>query len=125
MAARRRTQFNAAAIAILSTLRPVRLEAEVAGTQLAAFQRKYQSVTGKNPPVSTKSGLLDIGTGKWGAELRVYFNAPAGILAGLRRLGFHVEQGTRWYNGKYRCRINNNSLWWDLIADGFRLGTNR
>src|SRR5438552_2066957 len=98
----------------------VRLEAEVAAKGITRFQTRYQSITGSAPA----TGFLDIGAGKWGAELRVYFNSHPAIAAGLRTIGYHVETRRGGYNGQFRYRINNNELWWHLIQSGWRLGNN-
>lgn len=100
------------------------LEAEVAPSQQAKFEKRYKAATGlvvaPGHPVYYQAQ-----PGKWGAELRLYFN-DRGVAAVLEASGSHVEYRQRGYNaGEYRYRVNDNKLWWKLVEDGeMRLGPN-
>lgn len=100
------------------------LEAEVAPGQQAKFQRRYLAATS----IAVLPGAptyYQNQPGKWGAELRVYFNDP-GMAAALAANGMHVEYPRKGYKaGEYRYRLNDNTLWWKLVEEyGFRLGPN-
>lgn len=100
------------------------LEAEVAPGSQTRFENRYMRATGCAVSPGNPDHYQDQ-SGKWGAELRVYFNNP--LLASLlEKRGFHVERGRRGYrSGEYRYRINNNNLWWELVeSHGLRLGEN-
>jgi hypothetical protein len=112
----------AGAAVFLGVGRPVRLEAEVATRGLQRFLKRYAEKAGYNPKCGAPP-LMEIRGSKWGAELRIYFNAAARVAQALRGMGFHVEKG-RPYNSYYEYRINSGRLWWDLVETGFRLGDN-
>jgi len=101
--------------------RPIRLEAECVASRVRQFCKRYRDLTGSNPPSEDFYEFPD--TSKWGNELRIYFNCSIATAGELQKLGFNVEDGQP-FNPDYRCRINNNTLWWALIKAGFRLGTN-
>jgi hypothetical protein len=102
--------------------RPIRLEAEVSVKHRRRFQQRYAKSTGSKP-IPDCGGYYECGPGKWGIELRIYFNATEGIIELLHALGFKVEEN-RPYRPEYKYRINSNKLWWKLIEAGFRLGDN-
>lgn len=100
------------------------LQAEVARSGQARFQRRYRAATGVVvTPGSPKHYQNQ--PNKWGAELRCYFNDP-GTAVALAAAGIRVEYPRRGYMaGKYRYRFNDNKLWWALVEDqGLRLGAN-
>lgn len=100
------------------------LEAEVAPSGKARFEKRYQAATsivvspGKPEHYQSQAN-------KWGAELRVYFNDPA-MATALKASGVHVEGPRKGYkSGEYRYRFNDNKLWWKLVeGQGLRLGMN-
>jgi len=100
-----------------------RLEAEVHPNRLGSFQTQYLNATGQrvdfgNPPE------LQEQPNKWGAELRIYFNASSQTVADLVANGFHVTRPTA-YGDQFQYRINNNELWWDLVENhGYELADN-
>lgn len=58
-------------------------------------------------------------------ELRVYFNDDV-MKDRMARQGANVELNqTGYLSEKYRYRVNDNELWWQLVErDGLRLGQN-
>jgi len=102
--------------------RPIRLEAEVSQKYRERFQKEYTTLTGSIPQPGTES-YHEMHPGKWGRELRIYFNADQRVVGMLRSLGFHVEE-EQPYRTEYRYRINNNKIWWKLVEAGFKLGDN-
>ena len=100
------------------------LEAEVAPSAKARFEKRYLAAAGiavsPGTPEHYQSQI-----NKWGAELRVYFNGPA-MATALKASGVHVEGPRRGYkSGEYRYRFNDSKLWWKLVEDqGLRLGLN-
>jgi hypothetical protein len=102
----------------------VLLEAEVAPNKQADFEGRYRRATGiavtPRNPVHYQNQ-----PGKWGAELRVYFNDP-GMKVVLEAMGIHVEYPRNGYMaGQYQYRVNNNDLWWKLVENfGLLLGSN-
>lgn len=100
------------------------LEAEVAPSAKTRFERRYQAATGTAVSPGSPEHYQSQ-SNKWGAELRVYFNAPA-MAAALKASGVHVEGPRRGYkSGEYKYRFNDNKLWWKLVEDqGMRLGLN-
>jgi len=111
-----------AALIFLGVSRPLRLEAEIAGKFTEEFERVYEEIKGAQPK-SGRGSYHDIGTRKWGRELRIYFNASPIVADKLRSMGFHVEEG-KPYNSQYSYRINSFDLWWKLVEMGFNLGDN-
>lgn len=100
------------------------LEAEVAPSGQAKFQKRYKAAT--NQAVTPKnSTYYKSQPNKWGAELRIYFN-DHGMALALQANGFHVEYRRAGYRvGEYRYRLNDSELWWTLVEDyGLRLGAN-
>jgi len=100
------------------------LEAEVTPGVQSRFEKRYEASTGLtvspgSPPYYQNQ------PGKWGAELRVYFNNP-GMAVALAAKGVHVEYPRKHYkSGKYRYRFNDSKLWWKLVEEyGLRLGPN-
>lgn len=100
------------------------LEAEVAPSGRARFERRYQAATGIAVSPGTPEHYQSQ-SNKWGAELRVYFNDHA-MATALKASGVHVEGPRRGYkSGEYRYRFNDNRLWWRLVeGQGLRLGLN-
>lgn len=100
------------------------LEAEVAPRQQLKFENRYKAATGRTVSPGSPAHYQNQ-PGKWGAELRGYFNDP-GMAAALEALGVHVEYRDSGYMaGQYCHRFNNNKLWWKLVGDyGMRLGDN-
>jgi hypothetical protein len=98
------------------------LEAEVAPKSQARFEKRYLAAT-KQAVSPGVPHYYQTQPGKWGAELRVYFN-DAGMAVSLATLGLHVERSRKGYlASKYRYRVNNNKFWWALVEDhGMRLG---
>lgn len=78
-----------------------------------AFIDDYAAATGG---VSWESSCYNEFDSKWGVECRISFIASEGL---VKRLGLY-EYVICGRAGNYR--INNNALWWELIARGFRLG---
>ncbi len=100
------------------------LEAEVAPSGRARFEKRYQAATS----IAVSPGSPEhyqSQSNKWGAELRVYFNDHA-MATAFRASGVHVEGPRNGYkSGEYRYRFNDNSLWWKLVEiEGLRLGPN-
>jgi hypothetical protein len=97
-------------------------EAEVAPKVQQRFQQRYRAATGlnvtpQNPPQYQSQ------PNKRAAECRIYFNSHV-VAVTAKSLGFNVKTGHP-YKDRYRYRINNNDLWWELVENyGFRLGTN-
>ena len=102
----------------------VLLEAEVAPSGKARFEKRYQAATGS----AVSPGMPEhyqSQKNKWGAELRVYFNDPAMAMV-LKASGVNVEGPRRGYkSGEYKYRFNDSRRWWKLVEDeGLRLGLN-
>ena len=98
------------------------LEAEVAPTSLAEFQKKYTALAGNSP---TPSEYFQIQDNKWGAELRVYFDAEDWVCDSLGVLGHGIEdRAGGGYRSEYQYRINSQDLFWHLVKHGYRLGPN-
>jgi len=55
--------------------------------------------------------------GKWGSELRLYFNATPEKLEELKSLGISVTKNNQ-YHSNYAYRINNNEQIWNMVMDG-------
>jgi hypothetical protein len=100
------------------------LQAEVAPSGQARFETRYHAATGVAVTAGNPKHYQNQ-PGKWGAELRVYFNDP-GMATVLDAKGVHVESQRRGYMaGTYRFRINDSKLWWKLVESyGLRLGPN-
>jgi hypothetical protein len=100
------------------------LEAEVARSGQARFEKRYKTATGVDVTPGRPKHYQNQ-PNKWGAELRVYFNDP-GMAVSLAAVGIHVEYPRRGYMaGKYRYRFNNKDVWWTLVEDhSLRLGPN-
>jgi len=101
----------------------VYLEAEVHPNCQQEFSKRYLAATRSFICTGAPEAYLDQ-PNKWGAELRIYFNAEPDIVKRLEQRGYKVER-TSAYRGTYAYRINNNNLWWELVENGgFRLGEN-
>ena len=106
--------------------RPITLEAEVASAQQCKFVRNYGKWTGHETSWSTLSRrghVVSCGSGKWGAECRIYFPTDAAVGAQLERYGYAVESGGVRQPGT--SRVNSNHLFRVLVEKhGLRLGSN-
>jgi N-acetyl-anhydromuramyl-L-alanine amidase AmpD len=66
---------------------------------------------------------VDVRTGKWGVEYRVYFVKDAAVKKQMERYGYRVEDGDVRRPDTYR--INNEGLFKELVQNhGLRLGEN-
>lgn len=93
-------------------------QAEVPPQSQPGFEREYARLTGTTPRLNEDKyyGIeVQHRDDKWGSELRIYL--PAGRDLTLPP-GIEVRAG--W--SLDTVRINNNTLWWQLIRIGFRLG---
>lgn len=100
----------------------IHLGAEVAPSVRDEFVLRYQSITGESPVGDASFMSQD---NKWGAELRMYFDAEAWVVESLRKLGYTVEERAgQYYRGEYQFRINSQDLFWRLVEHGYRLGAN-
>jgi hypothetical protein len=117
---------RAALFLISRAQRPITLEIEVARKVIPKFIKDYSEWTGKSwtwEKLEDKGFAVDCGTGKWGAECRIYFVKDQTIKTQLLRYGYKVENGDVRYDGTFR--INSNELFKELIEkDGLRLGHN-
>lgn len=100
------------------------LEAEVAPRAQPDFEKRYHQATGHRVAPGNPVHYQDQ-PGKWGAELRVYFN-DEGMREKVQGMGIHVEYLSSGYmSGQYQYRFSNNDLWWNLVEnEGLRLGPN-
>jgi len=97
-------------------------DAEVSKSSQPDFEHHYYLATGQRIRPNITADYFSIDN-KWGAELRIYFNAREVAIA-FRKEGVHVEE---WppFRSEYRYRINLSRVWWDLVERwGFRIGIN-
>lgn len=98
--------------------RSCKLDAEVRFEKEQTFREIYRRLSGINPVVGDHNFYhWPQGANKWGTELRIYFNAdrnniPATISGKVVKPRFVKT---------HNCRINSNSLIWELIRYGFLL----
>lgn len=116
----------AAQFLISRASRPLLIEAEVRNSKIEDFVSEYNGLTADNqkwPDISADGHAMDMGEGKWGIEVRIYFPKDEVVMNQMRRYGFAVE------NGKVRMRnslrINNRKLYRELVSThGLRIGYN-
>lgn len=117
---------RAALFLISRAQRPIILEVEVASHMIKKFVKNYCEWTGTKSTWSKLSGkgfAIDCGSGKWGAECRIYFTKDETIKRQLKRYGYKIENGDIRYDGTFR--INSKELFQQLVEhDGFNLGNN-
>jgi biotin operon repressor len=106
---------------IVSKMSRVLLEAEVNPKGRHKFEEEYERASG-DPP--NKGDYYQHQPNKYGAELRIYFEAPASVVKELKLRGYHIEQRAGGYRSNYPYRINDNSLFFKLVELGLRLGEN-
>jgi hypothetical protein len=95
------------------------LEAEVAPNRVAAFEKQYLEETGVRPAVGE---YYQKQPNKWGAECRVYLDAPQPTIDALEAAVHEVENHSVAYRADYPYRINTHDLFLELVRAGFRLG---
>ena len=105
---------------------PILLEVESARAQHARFVQKYNEWSGENEDwasLKQTGHALDVGTGKWGVEYRVYFIKDQTVKNQMERYGYAVENGDVRRRGTFR--INSEALFKMLVQKhGLRLGEN-
>lgn len=97
------------------------LEAFVPPQSVHGFTEDYINIKGSHPG---QKGLVlhPQGSNKWGSELRITFRATSDELTNLD-FGPDVNIVDDPLNTGISFRINNNRLWWRLLAFGFEMGT--
>jgi hypothetical protein len=102
------------------------LEVEAARSQRSRLAQKYSEWSGETQSwaqLDETGHALDVGTGKWGVEYRVYFVKDQTVKNQLERYGYAVENGDVRRRGTFR--INNEVLFKELVEKhGLRLGEN-
>jgi hypothetical protein len=96
------------------------IECEMPENRKQRFRTRYHAAAGHAP----NEAFMQTQNNKWGVEYRMYFDAPAAIVDGLRDAGFNVEARTTGYGAERAYRINDEELFWELIARGQHLGPN-
>lgn len=96
------------------------IECEMPSSRKQRFRTRYHAAAGYAP----NEEFMQTQNNKWGVEYRMYFDAPADIVDGLRDAGFNVEARTTGYGAERAYRINDEELFWELIARGRHLGLN-
>jgi hypothetical protein len=118
-----------ASIGLFEKCSKVLIEVEIASKGRAErdFVNKYMKIVCENP----RNGAgehYQLQDNRAGFTGRVYFDGPE-WLGGQMGMGsfFYVEKraGQAGYRSAYAFRINNNALFWKLIAAGYRIGENR
>lgn len=99
------------------------MEAIVPPKSQSGFIETYREIVGA-PPRDGADGYYvhREGVDKWGNELRITFDASESELVGLRfepKINVVRDPGSSGLS----WRINNNTLWWDLLRFGFGMGT--
>ena len=120
---------NSAAAAqffISAAARPILIEAEMAGRAIERFVEEYNDLTGETQSwrtISADGHALDVGSGKWGIEVRIYFPRDEMVANQMRRYGFAVDEGDLRMGDSNR--INNRELFRELVGvHGLRIGYN-
>lgn len=103
-----------------SRYKNVLLEAEVAPSQRTKFQEEYKQRTGQAPRLGK---YYQLQRNKFGAELRVYFDASEKTVTRLKTK-FTVERRAGGYHGDREFRINTQNFFWHMVKRGYRLGEN-
>lgn len=98
----------------------VLMEVELPKKRRQDFSDRYYAATGKRPNGQHFQSQED----KWGVECRIYFDAPAAVIANLKKAGYHVEHRSTGYGSDRPYRVNSQELFWDLVDQGYRLGIN-
>ena len=116
----------AAQFLISAAARPILIEAEVARRSIGGFVEEYNDLTGETLSWQTLSAgghAMDMGYGKWGTEVRIYFPRDELVANQMRRYGFTVDDGGIRMGDSNR--INNRDLFRELVdVHGLRIGDN-
>lgn len=117
---------RAAQYLLSSAQRPVVSEVEAASAQHARLAQKYSGWCAEAQSwidLKRTGHALDVGTGKWGVEYRVYLVKDQTVKNQLERYGYAVENGDVRRRGTFR--INSEALFKELVEKhGLRLGEN-
>lgn len=116
----------AAQFLISRASRPLLIEAEIRNSKIEDFVAEYNELTEGNQEwsdISADGHAMDMGEGKWGIEVRIYFPKDEAVMNQMRRYGFAVENGSvRMRNS---LRINNRKLFRELVSTHrLRIGYN-
>lgn len=96
------------------------LEIYAATTKLNETAQLYESNTGINPQGDPHFQTYE---NKWGTQYRIYFKEIDSNLVLLNSL-FKVHENNVTYLKDFTHRINDPSLFWNLVSCGCRLGIN-
>lgn len=116
----------AAQFLVSAAARPILIEAEMARNAIDRFVEEYNDLTGETQSWQTLlagGNAMDMGYGKWGIEVRIYFPRDELVANQMRRYGFTVDDGGMRMGDSNR--INNRDLFRELVAvHGLRIGHN-
>ncbi|MFD1511030.1 hypothetical protein [Lacimonas salitolerans] len=105
---------------LINGMQNLLIECEMPDSRKQRFRTRYQAAAGHAP----NEAFMQTQNNKWGVEYRMYFDAPADIVDGFRDAGFNVEARATGYGSERAYRINDEELFWELIARGRHLGLN-
>ncbi|WP_426037003.1 hypothetical protein [Cypionkella sp. TWP1-2-1b2] len=105
---------------LIDGMQNLMIECEMPDNKRPRFRTRYHDAAGHAP----NEAFMQTQNNKWGVEYRMYFDAPAAVVDGLRDAGLNVEARTTGYGAERAYRINNEELFWELIARGWHLGLN-
>jgi len=105
---------------LIDAMQNLMIECEMPDSRKQRFRTRYHAAAGHAP----NEEFMQTQSNKWGVENRMYFDAPAAVVDELRNAGFNVEARTTGYGSERAYRINDEELFWELIARGRHLGLN-
>jgi len=105
---------------LIDAMQNLMIECEMPDSRKQRFRTRYHAAAGHAP----NEEFMQTQSNKWGVEYRMYFDAPAAVVDELRNAGFNVEARTTGYGSERAYRINDEELFWELIARGRHLGLN-
>lgn len=105
---------------LINGMQNLLIACEMPESRKQRFRTRYHTAAGHAP----NEEFMQTQNNKWGVEYRMYFDASTDIVDGFRDAGFNVEARTTGYGSERAYRINDEELFWELIARGLHLGLN-